>query len=519
MEHRTSTNRFACTVVVNGKLVPGYDSNTVKRMGCGSFAGLRSECCLNLGRFTVPSATIHFKIRHANQIEIFRIWTIPLSGQAGDLEVEHLNTEDANFITELLTWTDMDLGNLESAIRATDDSLAEGLRTSDKICDGLDGDSATQPAAEFCKLSSTVRCISMRCQNSQGLVWDLASFDQKQKFTALGKAASRIRDCLNREKVKSIGIYFWSGTSFEMSWLHKLQDISSYMAPYAEILTKMRDRQSHLDLGFNNFVMPPADDRPKHPILSQHAFLSDVQRSVLLVGHAVEEQEMLLERMGKAANFDFQVTVISDPFSKWQPTDSDMNTFGVPADGQVCHQWFVLDMANNDGSQYICNVGDKCTFYLPNVPVQPRAAPLASLTGNEVPKVTQWLAAQLDHAFDEAEAESQPLRRDAEAARQNGDEKAANLKEQEASALQDHHYEYLAGCAFFRILRRPLPEAVIQFPDQPTDVQRAKSALVLAAANKRQPGEDNIAFYNRLQQFVQTTATNTVKEENECGEA
>lgn len=69
---------FICLPAFDSNFAQGYHDETIKRLGGGKFAALRTEAQLSIGPYTTPTLTIRYRVRNANRLYTVLTAVIPL---------------------------------------------------------------------------------------------------------------------------------------------------------------------------------------------------------------------------------------------------------------------------------------------------------------------------------------------------------------------------------------------------------------------------------------------------------
>ncbi|KAL6411469.1 MFS monocarboxylate transporter [Ilyonectria robusta] len=405
---------FVCLAAIDDVLAHGYHDETLNSLGSGKHAGLQTMFKLCIGKFTTPTLTIRFTVRNADRRYTVLTLVCPLDALDGDLVVNSIKPDAVESIDAVL-----------DAFPAT--FVQRGVDEFSTIKFHLASGKVKLIAAELARPGLTVpdACMDIR--------------------TAL------LAHIKSRHGVVPIHILFRDGRTFPLHWAPKLANLGEYTSPYEPFTANIQQKISALT--FDNFAMEDVE-RPDAPAPRRNIFMSNVQRTVSLIGSVVEEVEVLRDRTAELFDTPLKVAVIRDPFSTWDPQPTDKATFGMIADGAPLHQYFVL--SGDKVSHLLPRTGEQCRFYIPTAAGN-REPPDVKLTADDINDVVRELATKLDLAYEIADS--------------NGsDETIAELFLSEVEGV------------LMSVVKHPSDESLVLLPDGDKSLQLAITAMELAPA-------------------------------------
>lgn len=99
----TNSGEIFCLVAFDGQFVPGHDAETIKRIGRGKFASLRTELRLRIGLNTLSAMVITFTCRNINVLYFLDSIQIPLDKACDSVAIEtiKISLEDDSIMNTL----------------------------------------------------------------------------------------------------------------------------------------------------------------------------------------------------------------------------------------------------------------------------------------------------------------------------------------------------------------------------------------------------------------------------------
>lgn len=486
---------FSCLSAFDSNFAQGYHDETIKRLGGGKFAGLRTEAQLSIGQYTTSTITIRYRVRNANRLYTVLTAVVPLDNAEEGVNVETVKSTNPEGIVDALF-------KIPSA------PIDEDLRDGSNACQDTWVDILQQPwdgepegavtksfPATFLQRGVThFRIISLDIPRKSIKIVHSKELDRPNHLVPDG--CRRIHDALvtymdNLQGVVPLHVVFRVEESFTERWEPKIANLRQWASPYAPFIEKIRDEVS--DLTFDNFVINGVT-RPEFPASPGVVFTSNEHRTVSLIGSVVEEVDFLRDCTTQLFNKPLQVAVIRDPFSTWDPQPNDEQRYGIIADGSPTHQYFVLPCG--ELSNLLPDTGDRCRFYLPGVDGQ-RSLPQVTLTADDVNAIVREMVSAIDAAYD--------MSVDAgDDASDSGD----NQAEVFTSAVQRLITPYL---------QHPSDDVLASIPDEDKAVQLAMTSIT-TASDIVAAFQDPATFRNFLQNWVQKYAGRQVEHPSGRGE-
>lgn len=230
---------------------------------------------------------------------------------------------------------------------------------------------------------------------------------------------------------------------------------------------------------------------------------------------------MLDARAKTPADMEVQIMVIRDPFSNWVASPTDLDEYGIVADGQPRRWYLAINFADNEIASYFPSIGSMCKFHLPDIVTKSRPLPTSEFHHDEIAEITRDLFRLLTAAETMRKAlhvflATRPRNLAAEA------NPILRCSKKSKPTRFDSHYMYEANAAeiLHNYVRVPSREVVEQYAEAPADVQRVQTAFMLAARLRQLPGESEFDFSERLAAWVEENDVEPVEEtRSEQGEA
>ncbi|KAI5467348.1 hypothetical protein BGZ63DRAFT_419061 [Mariannaea sp. PMI_226] len=347
-----------CLIAANNKLVDGYHSEIVKRLGIGRFGGLHTEATFRVGPSTPSTLNIRFRVQHGNGKYFLAAMQIPLDSIKGDMEVESvlaIDTSDDDLMHLLNTWTPtttiFDNGHL-----ATQDQWSQDVSELSEVVVDEDrpGTFIKLKHDQIRRITFTIPARAIQKVYTKEFAQPVRSIPE-----CCIQALEDLRDFVEKLKGDVTFHIAYDNRQTWILWADRLRRLKDYSAPFAPFIG--RARGTARDLTFGNFDWP--DKLPEKPAPASTMFTNEEHRMTSLMGGVVEEVEMLRQRVEKLKDTTIQVSVISNAYDKWTEQPDDLQVYGVTADGSPLSQYFVVHC--QDIASLLPDVGENCSFYIP----------------------------------------------------------------------------------------------------------------------------------------------------------
>ncbi|KAF5013101.1 hypothetical protein FDECE_871 [Fusarium decemcellulare] len=245
---------------------------------------------LAAGPFIQPALHFQFLVRHGASLDRFLDVIIPFSCVINQAIVTDFKSKDEAALDTLIAFRAMDLSELHDNINMRDDD-AKDLKGAD-----------LQSLGRIPLITKTVR--HMRVEVDWDRVFEVKSLAFYRDWQELGR-----------------------------HWQEVMSNPTIVAKPYTRYLTGVRT--TYKDLAFNNLGSLTPEERPDRPVPATSILINGEHRTVSFIAGAAEEQEMHDARAVQLLKTPLPAVFIRDVFSKWQAKDSDVETYGIAADGRT----------------------------------------------------------------------------------------------------------------------------------------------------------------------------------------
>ncbi|KAH7162196.1 P-loop containing nucleoside triphosphate hydrolase protein [Dactylonectria estremocensis] len=390
-------------VSLNSEILPGYHSETIKRVGGGSFAALRSSFSIRVGRYGESSLIISLFISQRNSRHDIAMITIPLNKLRAPVIAEDCNPElGGGFMAEqLMAYSAYHHSSLIHGKHVRRDYwIADLAQPGEGEVAGSVDDKF--PGTFIQRLKSSVTTLHFEIDASDLITHLTRVFDQPD---CIVEEECRAIDAGVAEKVKgikygtTIDLCFRHHEHFASFWFPRLKNLGIWVSPYAPFMANART--NHTDLTFGNFIYEGVR-RPDKAPSKIPMFVSDQQSTVTGIGGSIEEVELLRHRAEQLHELTLTTAIIPDPAAKWEPRPDDMDVYHMKADGAPKHQFFVIHC--DEISHLFPEIGEKCHFYM--VTKGERRPPRVAASSEQVENTIRMLTTEVNSARSDASVEA-----------------------------------------------------------------------------------------------------------------
>lgn len=270
--------------------------------------------------------------------------------------------------------------------------------------------------------------------------------------------------------------------------------------PYAEFTACCRGGNIN-DLNYDNVTFEGVD-RTSTASGATRAFISRDERTVSLVVGVVDEGIWRIKQAIACAEISFQATMFPIPGTEWRPHASDIDVYGIEANNQPRAYMLTIILDEGFERELLPEVGSRAQFFV-SIAQRPHKVPEARLSTAQIFEAARKLqghfSAATSMAADKLREAKKKLDRLEEC---EADEEEIEEQRTITKAVYDSTYMEHATTDMYGYVSRISVHVTRKTPNATDGVRRWIQAQLIAEELRAQPGEDEIAHFERIQTWL-----------------
>ncbi|PNP37339.1 hypothetical protein TGAMA5MH_10716 [Trichoderma gamsii] len=488
--------RASALLFINDKQLPGFHHDYVKRLGRNSVApGLCVEVRPRWGPNTESVLSLKLLIRDGNVSYPFAYIEINMSKLEEVVSTQVFSTTDSDAINRLITPGIQSFPGAVEVINPEEKhrdlfndveesaSLAEYIRTA---------------TSSFASASVIVNAGHVTQVYPPSFWGSLATFPTSLQ-TIVRDVRALIQQSLQPHSVIKWVVISPATEGWNKRWdLFKSRDIRR--GAYQAFTCACRGGNID-DLDYENTTFDDVD-RTDSCGGAARVFISRDERTVSLVVGAADEGMCKIKQAIACAEITFPAAMFPVPNSEWKAKPSDLEVYGISANSQP-RAYIVAVILNKDSKrETLPEIGTRAELFL-NVGQRPHPVPPIQLS----PGQAADLAIKLQNHFAASIAKAHNKLVDAEdmydkLVRMKASEEEIAKQQDYIDTVYENTYMEYATANVLGYISRISDHITHETPNATDDVRRWIQAQLIAQELRAQPGEDEIAHYNRIQTWL-----------------